>query len=78
MKEYDISCERWREYSFGEDEDTLRVVTIMTPQKLFISASGSTHRVLNSDGVITCVPAPGRNLCVLSWLAKDSDKPVAF
>ena len=66
-----ITDEVYREYDFG-----LRVYRIEDPQLLFIG--NSTHRVVDSQGIVHCVPAPGYNGCVLRWLPKDASKPVQF
>lgn len=73
MKEYDISVEQWREYDFNN-----RIYRIDNPTKLYLYSGGSTHRVLDKDGLVHCVPAPGNAGCVLRWKAKDETKPVAF
>lgn len=62
LKETDISNELWREYDFGG-----RVYRIDAPQKLFLRSGGTTHRVVTTDGVAHCVPAPGVQGCVLRW-----------
>lgn len=73
--ERDISCELWREYDIPGRESAYRITN---PTKLFIRPGGSTHRVLDMEGVIHCVPAPGFNGCVLRWKSADSAKPVKF
>lgn len=54
--------EAWREYDFSG-----RVYRIEAPAKVQFKATGSTHRVTDSAGVVHCVPAPGFNGCVLRW-----------
>ena len=71
MKSYDITTEAWREYDF-----TGRVYRITAPVKLFIGET--THRVVDSDDVVHCVPAPGRFGCVLRWQNHDKSVPVNF
>jgi hypothetical protein len=73
MQPKDLTCEEWREYDFGG-----RVYRITGPTSLYFRPSGTTHRILDSDGVIHCVPAPGVNDCVLRWKSKDPEKPVEF
>lgn len=75
MKEYDISCEKWREYDIPNREGAYR---INFPSKLFLREGGNTHRIVDSKGIVHCVPAPGFQGCVLRWKSKDSNKPVAF
>ena len=73
LQEFDITCEEWREYDFQD-----RIYRIVNPQKLFIREGGSTHRVIDSDGVAHCVPVPGNKGCVLRWLNKDKSNPANF
>lgn len=61
-----LTSELWREYDFGG-----RVYRIVEPQALFFREGGTTHRVLDRDGVAHCVPAPGFNGCVLRWKERD-------
>lgn len=73
MKDRDLTCEMWREYDFGG-----RVYRINDPQRLITSESGTTHRVVDSGGIVHCLPAPGHQGCVLRWQSRDEAKPVAF
>lgn len=70
MEPKDISSEVWREYDFGG-----RVYRINLPKALYVRPGGTTHRILDGDGVIHCLPAPGVGDCVLRWKA---DPPVSF
>lgn len=54
--------ERWREYDFGG-----RVYRIDNPATVYFRKGGSTHRVVDANGISHCVPAPGVNGCVLRW-----------
>lgn len=63
--------EEWREYDFGG-----RVYRIENPVKLVTRKAGTTHRVVDANGVTHCVPAPGVNGCVLRW--KGTTAPVSF
>ena len=54
--------EDWREYDF-----TGRLYRIEKPVKIEFRENGETHRVTDSAGVVHCVPAPGKNGCVLRW-----------
>jgi hypothetical protein len=67
------TAELWREYDFGG-----RVYRIDNPVTLVYSRGGSTHRVVDSRGVVHCVPAPGFNGCVLRWAKPVDHKPVDF
>lgn len=83
-REFDITCEAWREYDFGG-----RVYRINLPVTLVLffrtgkytplgfGQQGDTHRIVDIDGVVHCVPRPGIDGCVLRW--KDqSGEPVKF
>ena len=61
----------WREYDYGG-----RVVRIDNPVELWIGET--THRVLDAQGVVWCVPAPGHCGCVLRWKKADGEPPVRF
>jgi hypothetical protein len=56
------SVEEWREYDFGG-----RVYRIDKPQSVEFREGGTTHRVVDADGIVHCVPAPGVFGCVLRW-----------
>ena len=73
MEEFSLTTEEWREYDFGG-----RVYRINNPEKLFFRKGGTTHRVVDADGVAHCVPAPGEKGCVLRWSNKDKKFPVNF
>jgi hypothetical protein len=73
LKVSDLTCEEWREYDFGG-----RVYRIERPKELQCRPGGSTHRVVGSDGVVHCLPAPGVCGCVLRWKSVDPAKPVEF
>jgi hypothetical protein len=64
LKQYDISSEAWREYDFSG-----RVYRIENPKTLYIREGGTTHRVVDADGITHCIPAPGVDGCVLRWKA---------
>lgn len=65
----DISNESWREYEHGGV--TYR---IMNPIALVIKDKGTTHRIIDNDGVTHCHPIPG-NGCALRWF---SNPPINF
>lgn len=69
----DLTDEAWREYDFGG-----RVYRIENPLTLYQRPGGTTHRVLDSAGVVHCVPTVGLNGCVLRWQNKAGKDPVAF
>jgi hypothetical protein len=68
-----ITTEAFREYDFGG-----RVYRINKPKTLFMRPGGTTHRVVDSKGMVHCVPAPGFNGCILRWQNKDPKVPVNF
>jgi hypothetical protein len=68
-----LTTEEWREYDFGG-----RIYRIENPQALFMRVGGTTHRVLDSNDVVHCIPAPGVNGCALRWSNKDKTNPVEF
>lgn len=73
LLEKDLSTEQYREYEFTD-----KVYKIEKPVKLFYRSEGTTHRVVDSEGITHCVPAPGVSGCVLRWKTKDSSVPVNF
>jgi hypothetical protein len=72
-KPKNLTVELWREYDFGG-----RVYRIDNPKELYHRPGGTTHRVVDSVGVVHCLPAPGQLGCVLRWQSKDPSKPVDF
>lgn len=63
LRQIDLTdVEEWREYDFGG-----RIYRIERPVSVHFRDGGTTHRVVDSDGVVHCVPAPGQNGCVLRW-----------
>ena len=75
LSEYDISTELWREYEW---EGRSTPYHIHAPVKLFLRKGGTTHRVIDSEGVVHCVPTVGERGCVLRWRSIDASKPVKF
>lgn len=73
----DISDEATRYYTFGTGPNRYQH-TIIGPKTLVFRAGGSTHRVIDADGVVHCVPAPGHQACVLTWVPKDPENPIQF
>ncbi len=66
-----LKLEIYREYSFGD-----RTYRISDPVALKVGTT--THRVLDSKGIVHCVPAPGRCGCVLTWKPCDIKAPSQF
>lgn len=79
ISEHSLSAETWREYVWIDpatgDERTYH---IDGPQTLYTHDGATTHRVLDSTGVVHCVPAVGQHGCVLRWLPRDAKDPVQF
>jgi hypothetical protein len=73
LAEFPLSTELWREYDFGG-----RVYRIESPKTLFVRTGGTTHRVLDEEGVVHCLPVPGSCGCVLRWKNRRGTKPVEF
>lgn len=63
MKKYNLTgTEEWREYDFGG-----RIYRIEKPTELQFYDGSTTHRVIDSEGIVHCVPTPGTQGCVLRW-----------
>jgi len=73
LNKYDLTGELWREYDFGG-----RVYRIDKPQAFFWALGHTCHRVLDLEGIIHCVPAPGVSGCVLRWKSRKKNSPVGF
>ncbi len=71
--ERDLRAEAWREYDFGG-----RTYRITRPQALYMRPNGTTHKVLDEQNVIHCLPAPGYCGCVLRWSNRPGVVPVQF
>ena len=73
----DISHELWREYEWVS-EGVVRVYRIESPVSLFTRPGGTTHRVVDADGVAHCIPAVGYMGCALRWKNPKDTEPVRF
>ena len=73
LLERDISTEEYREYEFSDG----KVYRINGPVTLFTRVGGTTHRVVDSQGVAHCIPFPFGST-VLRWKNFDKAKPVNF
>lgn len=79
LKGSDLSAEEWREYEFGPQGDQHRVTyRIANPKTLYHRPGGSTHRVVDAEGVVHCLPVPGSCGCVLRWKTRAGNGPVQF
>lgn len=56
-----ISTETWREYTHGD-----RTFRIWDPVALYYRHGGSTHRIVDANGITHCHPVPGNGVG-LSW-----------
>lgn len=75
---HDISSEKHRYYQwYYLDENNNRQeakCVINQPIALFYKKDSTTHRIANDQGMVFCVPCPGRYGCVLSWEKYKKDK----
>jgi hypothetical protein len=73
MQPKNLKDEEYREYDFAGRKTTYR---IHDPASLFVGKT--THRIVDVEGIVHCVPAPGFRGCVLRWKPRDGANPVAF
>lgn len=73
MDPKNIEDEEYREYDFITRDSVYR---IHDPVALYVGTT--THRILDKEGIVHCVPAPGQFGCVLRWMPRDNSNPVAF
>lgn len=76
-----VTDELWREYEYfgpvvGDDEGVQSLYHIDHPVMVYFRPDGRFHRILDSEGIVHCVPAPGQFGCVLRWMPKDAKNPV--
>jgi hypothetical protein len=69
----EIKNELWREYDFEDSAGNCRIYRINKPKRLYFRPSGTTHRVVDADGVTHCIPAPGYQKCVLRWFSPEKE-----
>jgi hypothetical protein len=72
-----LLSEMWREYEMGNPGSRV-IYRIDEPVTLFLRSGGTTHRVLDSEGVVHCIPAPGFNNCILRWKSKPGEAACNF
>lgn len=75
LNKFDISCEEYREYYLVASDYTYR---INNPVSLYVRKGGTTHRVIDADGVAHCVLSPETGRSVLRWKNKANQKEVMF
>ena len=68
---HEFHNEAWREYEFGGI-----VYRINNPVALYMRPGGTTHRVLDADGIVHIVPAVGEHGCVVRYKPVDGTEPV--
>ena len=66
---HDISSEEWREYEWAAAGNVLRRYRIERPMTLVTRPGGTTHRVVDANGITHCVPTVGYLGCALTWKA---------
>ncbi len=71
MERKSLNAELWREYEFAG-----KVYRIDRPQWLYIGTT--THRIVDNDNIVHCVPSVGIQGCVLRWKNFNDDVPVNF
>lgn len=74
MIQNDLKNEIYREYDIP---GRLKPYRINSPITLYMREKGTTHRVLDSKGIVHCIPFPG-NGTILRWKNKDDRDPVTF
>jgi hypothetical protein len=70
-----LTDEAYREYEFGPD-GARTTYRITNPVALYVGTT--THRVVDTNGVVHCVPSVGVNGCVLRWQPLNAANPVQF
>jgi hypothetical protein len=74
----DISGVIWREYSWVVN-GIERAVRIDRPKELFCRPGGTTHRIVDEDGLVYIVPSVGVMGCFITYKPRaDRDKAVRF
>lgn len=73
----DLTDELWREYTWVVSKDGQNVTyRIKEPTGLVVGKT--THRVIDKNGIVHCVPTVGERGCVLRWKTKDGAAAVRF
>lgn len=68
----DVTDEQWREYDWTGRSEPYR---IDNPTEVRWRTGGATHRIIDSAGIVHCVPAPGVLGCVLRWKNREGSDP---
>lgn len=69
----DLSDEAWREV-----QTHLGTYRIEEPITLVIRKGGSTHRVIDANGVVHCYASPETGKSIIRWKNKEGKVPVQF
>jgi len=77
LKKYELTGVMWREYEWIADDDA-RIYRIENPIAFYWREGATTHRVLDAEGVVHIVPAPGQMGCVLRYKKAEGVEPVMF
>ena len=72
--EKSLTTEEWREYEFPCGF----VYRIDRPKALVVRPGGTTHRVVDSENVVHCIPFGGSTAVVLRWKSWPQNPPVGF
>lgn len=70
MKTADLTKEEWREYIIGS-----KTYRIDNPKTFYMREGGTTHRILDSAGIVHCVPIAS---AIIRWKPKNVNDPVQF
>ena len=74
----DLRDEEWREYEMPDGNGGTFVYRIANPVTLFLREGGSTHRVLDAQGIVHLLPGPGYRGTAIRWKPRNPEAPVAF
>ena len=79
LKKFPLGDEAWRKYTWIDPESNKRVAhTVHNPVDVYFYKGSTTHRVVDVEGVVHCVPSVGVFGCVLTWKNKDGKPAVQW
>lgn len=82
VKRYTLDGVIYREYEWIYDDDDeaeyIRIYRIDDPVAFYWAPGHTTHRVLDKNGTVHIVPAPGEKGCVLRYAKAYGEDPVRF
>lgn len=67
----DLTGESWREYEWIVKGTVRQIYRILDPVALYYRVGGATHRIVDTEGVAHCIPAPGQMGCILRWYSPE-------